>query len=187
MVGTTKQSEANEPELRCRMGLVIGIDLGTTNSLVAYMKDGQPVIVPSLQGEALTPSVVTFADDDRRWVGQLAKTQAQANPLQNASPVEWFAGQTCPDGTGLLTVVSSIKRQMGSDHVVEVGGQAYTPAEISAMILEKLKADAETYLGEPVERAVITVPAYFNNSQRMDSVHRLANSNQNLAFRRGQI
>ena len=166
MASTTKQSETNEPEVRWRMGPIIGIDLGTTNSLVAYMKDGQPVIVPDLQGEALTPSIVTFADDDRRWLGRLAKTQALANPLQNISSVERFAGRTCPDETGLLTVVSSIKRHMGSEYIVKVGSRTYTPAEISAMILEKLKSDAETYLGELVERAVITVPAYFNNSQR---------------------
>ena len=148
------------------MGPIIGIDLGTTNSLAAYMKDGRPVILPNLEGEALTPSVVAFARDDRRWVGRIARAQAVANPLRTVFSVKRRMGWACAARTGSETVVSSIKRQMGSDYMVKVDGQAYTPVEISAMILEKLKADAETYLGESVERAVITVPAYFNDSQR---------------------
>jgi len=148
------------------MGPIIGIDLGTTNSVAAYMKDGQPVIIPNLEGDALTPSVVAFARDDHRWVGRLAKAQAVANPLRTVFSVKRRMGRACSDQAAPEAVVSSIKRQMGSDYVVKVGGRGYTPVEISAMILEKLKADAETYLGESVERAVVTVPAYFNDSQR---------------------
>jgi len=148
------------------MGPIIGIDLGTTNSVAAYMKDGQPVIIPNLEGDALTPSVVAFARDDHRWVGRLAKAQAVANPLRTVFSVKRRMGRAHSDQASPETVISSIKRQMGSDYVVKVDGQAYTPVEISAMILEKIKADAETHLGESVERAVITVPAYFNDSQR---------------------
>jgi molecular chaperone DnaK len=148
------------------MGPIVGIDLGTTNSLAAYMKGGRPVIIPNQEGEALTPSVVAFARDDRIWVGRIARAQAVANPLRTVFSVKRRMGSTCADGGAAEMVVSSIKRQMGSDYVVKVDGRAYTPVEISAMILEKLKADAETYLGESVERAVVTVPAYFNDSQR---------------------
>ena len=148
------------------MGPIVGIDLGTTNSLAAYMKDGRPVIIPNMEGEALTPSVVAFARDDRRWVGRIARAQAVANPLRTVFSVKRRMGWACAGGGATETVVSSIKRQMGSDYVVKVDGRAYTPVEISAMILEKLKADAETYLGESIERAVVTVPAYFNDSQR---------------------
>jgi len=148
------------------MGPIIGIDLGTTNSVAAYMKDGQPVIIPNLEGEAVTPSVVAFARDEHTWVGRIAKAQAVANPLRTVFSVKRHIGRACSDGADSATVVSSIKRQMGSDYVLRVDGQAYGPVEISAMILEKIKADCETYLGESVERAVVTVPAYFNDSQR---------------------
>ena len=145
------------------MGPIIGIDLGTTNSVAAYMKDGRPVIIPNLEGEALTPSVVAFARDDRRWVGRIARAQACANPLRTVFSAKRRMGQAAAADE---TVVASIKRQMGSDYVVKIDGRAYTPIEISAMILEKLKSDAETYLGQSVERAVITVPAYYNDAQR---------------------
>ncbi len=145
------------------MGPIIGIDLGTTNSVAAYMKDGRPVIIPNLEGEALTPSVVAFARDDRRWVGRIARAQACANPLRTVFSAKRRIGQAASADD---TVVASIKRQMGSDYIVKIDGRAYTPVEISAMILEKLKSDAETHLGESVERAVITVPAYFNDAQR---------------------
>ena len=150
------------------MALIVGIDLGTTNSAVAYMKNGRPVIVPNFEGDALTPSVVAFADDGHRWVGRIARTQAVANPLRTIFSVKRLMGRSgsAREQRAASTIVSSIKRHMGSDHVVTIDGHAYTPVEISAMILEKLKADAETYLGESVERAVITVPAYFNDSQR---------------------
>jgi len=148
------------------MGPIIGIDLGTTNSAVAYMKDGESVIVPNMEGDALTPSVVAFAGDDRRWVGRIAKTQAAANPDRTIFSIKRRMGSTRTAREELAAVVSSIKRRMGSDNMVKVGERTYTPVEISAMILEKLKADAEAYLGKSIERAVITVPAYFNDSQR---------------------
>jgi len=146
------------------MAPIVGIDLGTTNSAVAYMKNGRPAIIPNLEGDALTPSVVAFAGDNRRWVGRLAKTQAVANPLRTVFSVKRRMGRTHRASDDI--VVSSIKRYMGSEHVVTIEGRGYTPVEISAMILEKLKVDVETYLDESVERAVITVPAYFNDSQR---------------------
>ncbi len=128
------------------MGKIIGIDLGTTNSCVAVMEGGEPVVIANAEGARTTPSVVGFnAKTGERMVGQVAKRQAVANP----------------DRT-----VISIKREMGSDYKVNIEGKAYTPQEISAMILSKLKADAEAYLGEPVTEAVITVPAYFGDSQR---------------------
>ena len=126
------------------MGKIIGIDLGTTNSCVAVMEGGQPTVIPNSEGGRTTPSVVGFKDTDR-LVGQVAKRQAVANP----------------DKT-----VISIKREMGTDYKVNIDGKAYSPEEISAMVLTKLKQDAESYLGQPVTQAVITVPAYFNDSQR---------------------
>ena len=127
------------------MSKVIGIDLGTTNSVVAVMEGGEPVVIPNAEGSRLTPSVVGFSKTGERLVGQLAKRQAVSNPDR--------------------TIVS-IKRHMGSDYKVTIDGKSYTPQEISAMILQKLKADAEAYLGETVSEAVITCPAYFTDSQR---------------------
>ena len=127
------------------MGKIIGIDLGTTNSCVAVLEGGDPVVIPNSEGSRTTPSVVGFAKDGERLVGQVAKHQAVANP----------------DKT-----VSSIKRDMGSNRKVNIDGRDYSPQEISAMILTKLKNDAEAYLGEKVTQAVITVPAYFTDSQR---------------------
>ena len=127
------------------MSKIIGIDLGTTNSCVAVMEGGEPVVIANSEGARTTPSVVGFTKTGDRLVGQVAKRQAITNP----------------DNT-----VSSIKRQMGTDHKVTLNGKEYTPQQVSAMILQKLKADAEAYLGEPVTEAVITVPAYFNDSQR---------------------
>ena len=127
------------------MGKIIGIDLGTTNSCVAVMEGGEPVVIANAEGARTTPSVVAFKKDGERMVGQVAKRQAITNP----------------EGT-----VSSIKREMGTDHKVEINGKKYTPQEISAIILQKLKADAESYLGGPVTEAVITVPAYFTDAQR---------------------
>ena len=127
------------------MSKVIGIDLGTTNSCVAVMEGGEAVVIPNAEGNRTTPSVVAFSKTGERMVGQVAKRQAITNP----------------DRT-----ISSIKREMGSDHRVTVDGKSYTPQEISAMILQKLKADAEAYLGQTVTEAVITVPAYFTDSQR---------------------
>ena len=127
------------------MGKIIGIDLGTTNSCVAVMEGGEATVIPNKEGGRTTPSVVGFAKDGERLVGQVAKRQAVSN-----------ASRT----------VSSIKRHMGSDYKVNIDGKAYSPQEISAMILSKLKEDAESYLGEKVTQAVITVPAYFSDSQR---------------------
>ena len=127
------------------MSKVIGIDLGTTNSCVAVIEGGEPVVIANAEGARTTPSVVAFGKTGERMVGQVAKRQAITNP----------------DKT-----VSSIKRQMGSDYKVEIDGKKFTPQEISAMILQKLKTDAEAYLGEKVTEAVITVPAYFTDSQR---------------------
>ena len=127
------------------MSKVIGIDLGTTNSCVAVIEGGEPVVIPNAEGARTTPSVVAFGKNGERMVGQVAKRQAITNP----------------DHT-----VSSIKRQMGSDYHVTIDDKKYTPQEISAMILQKLKSDAESYLGSKVSEAVITVPAYFTDSQR---------------------
>jgi len=127
------------------MAKVIGIDLGTTNSCVAVMEGGEAVVIPNAEGNRTTPSIVSFAKDGERLVGDVAKRQAITNP----------------DRT-----VMSIKREMGTNHKVAIDDKSYTPQEISAMILQKLKADAEAYLGEKVSQAVITVPAYFSDSQR---------------------
>ena len=127
------------------MGKIIGIDLGTTNSCVAVFEGNEPHVIPNPEGARTTPSVVAFSKTGERMVGQVAKRQAITNP----------------DRT-----VSSIKRHMGSTYKVEIDGKSYTPQEISAMILQKLKADAEAYLGAPVTEAVITVPAYFSDAQR---------------------
>ncbi len=127
------------------MAKVIGIDLGTTNSCVAVMEGGEPVVIPNPEGNRTTPSVVAFAKDGERLVGQVAKRQAITNPERT---------------------VSSIKRDMGTDRKIKIDSKTYTPQEISAMILQKLKADAEAYLGETITQAVITVPAYFSDSQR---------------------
>lgn len=127
------------------MGKIIGIDLGTTNSCVAVMEGGKPVVIPNAEGSRTTPSVVAFTKTGERLIGDPAKRQSITN-----------ANRT----------ISSIKRYMGTDHKTEIDGKTYTPQEISAMILQKLKADAESYLGEKVTEAVITVPAYFNDAQR---------------------
>ena len=126
------------------MAKIIGIDLGTTNSCVAVMEGGEPVVIANPEGARTTPSVVAFTKTGERLVGQVAKRQAITNP----------------------NTISSIKREMGTDYKVDVDGKKYTPQEVSAMILQKLKADAESYLGETVSQAVITVPAYFSDAQR---------------------
>ncbi len=127
------------------MGKIIGIDLGTTNSCVAVYEGGEPIVIPNPEGARTTPSVVAFTKDNERMVGQVAKRQAITNP----------------DKT-----IMSIKREMGTNYKVSIDDKSYTPQEISAMILQKLKADAEAYLGSPVSQAVITVPAYFSDAQR---------------------
>ena len=127
------------------MAKIIGIDLGTTNSCVSVIEGGDPVVIANAEGTRTTPSVVAFSKDGERMVGAVAKRQAITNP----------------DKT-----ISSIKRHMGSDYKVNIDGKGYTPQEISAIILQKLKGDAEAYLGTPVTEAVITVPAYFTDAQR---------------------
>ena len=127
------------------MSKVIGIDLGTTNSCVSFMEGGEPTVITNIEGNRTTPSVVAFTKDGERLVGETAKRQAVTNPERT---------------------ISSIKREMGSDHKINIDGKDYGPEEISAMILQKLKSDAESYLGEPVKEAVITVPAYFTDAQR---------------------
>ena len=127
------------------MSKIIGIDLGTTNSCVAVIEGGEPVVIANAEGARTTPSVVGFTKTGERLVGQVAKRQAITNPERT---------------------VSSIKRHMGTDYKVSIDGKDYNPQQISAMILSKLKADAEAYLGEKVTDAVITVPAYFNQGRR---------------------
>ncbi len=127
------------------MAKTIGIDLGTTNSCVAVIEGGEPVVIANAEGARTTPSVVAFSKTGERLIGQVAKRQAVTNP----------------DRT-----VSSIKREMGTSYKVNIDGKSYSPQEISAMVLSKLKADAEAYLGEKVTQAVITVPAYFTDAQR---------------------
>src|SRR5450756_944629 len=132
------------------MAKVIGIDLGTTNSCVAVMEGGEPVVIPNPEGNRTTPSVVAFSKTAERLVGQVAKRQSITNPERT---------------------VTSIKRDMGTDRRVKIDNKSYSPQEISGMILQKLKADAEAYLGETVTQAVITVPAYFNDPQRTATKH----------------
>ena len=127
------------------MSKVIGIDLGTTNSVVAVMEGGEPIVIPNAEGSRTTPSVVAFTKDGERLVGQAAKRQAVTNPERT---------------------IASIKRHMGTDYKVTIDGRQMTPQEISALILRKLKEEAEAYLGEQVDKAVITVPAYFTDAQR---------------------
>ncbi|MBO4475040.1 MAG: Hsp70 family protein, partial [Clostridiales bacterium] len=127
------------------MAKVIGIDLGTTNSCVAVMEGNEPVVIPNPEGNRTTPSVVAFSKNGERLIGQVAKRQAVTNPERT---------------------VQSIKREMGSNYKVNIDDKQYTPQAISAMILSKLKSDAEAYLGQTVTQAVITVPAYFSDAQR---------------------
>ena len=127
------------------MSKIIGIDLGTTNSCVAVMEGGQPVVIPNSEGGRTTPSIVAFSKNGERMVGDPAKRQAVTN---------------------VSRTVASVKRQMGTSRKVKIDGKKYSPQEVSAMILQKLKKDAESYLGEPVTKAVITVPAYFSDAQR---------------------
>ena len=127
------------------MSKIIGIDLGTTNSCVSVIEGGEAVVIPNAEGARTTPSVVAFSKDGERMAGNVAKRQAITNPERT---------------------IASIKRHMGSDYKVNIDGKAYTPQEISAIILQKLKSDAESYLGDKVTEAVITVPAYFTDAQR---------------------
>ncbi|MBI4542903.1 MAG: Hsp70 family protein, partial [Gemmatimonadetes bacterium] len=146
---------------------IIGIDLGTTNSVVAVMEGGDPVVIPNAEGGRTTPSVVAFTKDGERLVGQVAKRQAVTNPLNTVFSIKRFMGRRLgeirEESKRVPYRVVSGQNELVS---VEIGGKRYTPPEISAMILQKLRQTAEDYLGHKVEKAVITVPAYFNDSQR---------------------
>jgi molecular chaperone DnaK len=148
----------------------IGIDLGTTYSVAAYLEGGRPVIIPNTEGGRLTPSVVGFLREGKRLVGQLARLQAVANPDGTIFSIKRRMGRQAYldlDSVGDdREIIRQVKRRIGSDYSIKVGDREYTPEEISALILQKVKADAEDYLGEKIDKAVISVPAYFNVSQR---------------------
>ena len=146
---------------------VIGIDLGTTNSVVAVMEGGDPVVIPNAEGGRTTPSVVGFSKDGERLVGQIAKRQAVTNPQNTVFSIKRFMGRKMPEVTEeIKRMPYSVKSGTNDVASVEVQGKRYTPPEISAMILQKMKQTAEDYLGHPVSKAVVTVPAYFNDAQR---------------------
>ncbi|WP_322153056.1 molecular chaperone DnaK [Paratractidigestivibacter sp.] len=149
------------------MGKILGIDLGTTNSAMAVLEGGQPTIIVNAEGERTTPSVIGFRADGDRIVGKAAKNQAVTNPTNTVFSIKRFMGRKYSEvASELKTVPYKVKEGQGGRAVVEIDGQDYTPEQISAMTLSKMKADAEKYLGEPVTDAVITVPAYFNDAQR---------------------
>lgn len=151
------------------MGKIIGIDLGTTNSCVALMEGGDPKVIENTEGNRTTPSIVAFSDSGERLVGQIAKRQAVTNPTRTLFAIKRLIGRKFSDPEVKKSIEVSpfaIVEGPGGDAVVEVEGKTYTAAEISAMILGKMKQTAEEYLGEPVTDAVVTVPAYFNDAQR---------------------
>jgi len=151
------------------MGKVIGIDLGTTNSCMAVMEGGEPVVIPNAEGARTTPSIVAVTKTGERLVGQVAKRQAVTNPENTVFSIKRFMGRKLDDPEvqrDLKLVPYSVAAAANGDSSVKLGDRSYSPPEVSAMILQKLKADAEAYLGEPVTEAVITVPAYFNDAQR---------------------
>src|SRR5438874_8780558 len=151
------------------MARTIGIDLGTTNSVMAAMEGGEPTVIPNAEGERLTPSVVAVSPAGERLVGRLARRQAVTNPENTVFSIKRFMGRKFSDPEvqrDVTLVPYKVSAAKNGDVQVTLGGKTYSPPEISAMILQKLKADAEAYLGEKVDKAVITVPAYFNDSQR---------------------
>ncbi len=149
------------------MAKTIGIDLGTTNSAMAVLEGGEPTVIPNAEGGRTTPSVVAFTNDGQRLVGAPAKRQQVTNPQNTIFSIKRFMGRKHDEVSEEMTIVPyEVDKGPNGDVVVKAGGKDYAPPEISAMILQKLKADAEAYLGEPVTHAVITVPAYFNNAQR---------------------
>ena len=149
------------------MGKILGIDLGTTNSAMAVLEGGQPTIIVNAEGERTTPSIIGFRADGDRIVGKPAKNQAVTNPTNTVFSIKRFMGRKYSEVTSeLKTVPYKVKEGQGGRAVVEIDGEDFTPEQISAMTLSKMKADAEKYLGEPVTDAVITVPAYFNDAQR---------------------
>src|SRR5579884_3924765 len=149
------------------MAKTIGIDLGTTNSAMATLEGAEPTVIPNAEGGRTTPSVVGFTKDGQRLVGAPARRQQVTNPQNTVFSVKRFMGRKYDEVTEEMTIVPyKVVKGPNDDVRIEVGGKQYAPPEISAMILQKLKADAEAFLGEPVTDAVITVPAYFNNAQR---------------------
>ncbi|HUY77406.1 MAG TPA: Hsp70 family protein, partial [Ktedonobacterales bacterium] len=151
------------------MGKVIGIDLGTTNSCVAVMEGGEPVVIPNAEGARTTPSAVAFTHDGRRLVGESARQQAITNPENTVFSIKRFMGRKYDDpevDRDKRLVPYKVVKAPNGDAWVEINGKQYSPPEISAMILQKLRADAEAYLGESIKEAVITVPTYFNDAQR---------------------
>src|SRR5437588_2011969 len=148
------------------MSKIIGIDLGTTNSVVAVMEGGEPIVITNSEGGRTTPSVVAFAKDGNRLVGQVAKRQAVTNPENTVYSIKRFMGRRFDEVSEEKKQVPYKVKSAGNDVRVEAGGKEWSPPEISAMILQKLKQAAEDYLGQKVDKAVITVPAYFNDSQR---------------------
>src|ERR1051325_3885607 len=149
------------------MSKIIGIDLGTTNSVVAVMEGGEPVVIPNQEGGRTTPSVVAFAKSGERLVGQVAKRQAVTNAENTVYSIKRFMGRRYDEVNEEMKMVPyKVTRSTNGDARVESMGKEYSPPEISAMILQKLKSAAEDYLGQKVDKAVITVPAYFNDAQR---------------------
>ncbi|MEI7948003.1 MAG: Hsp70 family protein, partial [bacterium] len=149
------------------MAKVLGIDLGTTNSCMAVMEGGEPVVIPNAEGMRTTPSIVGFTKTGERLVGQSAKRQAVTNPKNTVYSVKRFMGRRYDEMSNEISMVPyDVTRAANGDAQVSVSGKTYSPPEISAMILQKLKTDAEAFLGETITQAVITVPAYFNDSQR---------------------
>src|SRR5690348_5891119 len=149
------------------MAKVIGIDLGTTNSCMAVIEGGEPTVIPNAEGGRTTPSVVAFTKDDQRLVGTPAKRQQVTNPQNTVFSIKRFMGRKFDEVSEEMKIVPyEVVKGPNDDVRVKAGDKEYAPPEISAMILQKLKTDAEAYLGEPVTEAVITVPAYFNNAQR---------------------
>ncbi|NLG00722.1 MAG: Hsp70 family protein, partial [Lentisphaerae bacterium] len=149
------------------MAKVLGIDLGTTNSCMSVMEGGEPVVIPNAEGLRTTPSIVAFTKSGERLVGQAAKRQAVTNPKNTVYSIKRFMGRRYDEMTNEISMVPyDVVRAANGDAHVKIGDKTYSPPEISAMILQKLKADAEAYLGTPITQAVITVPAYFNDSQR---------------------
>src|SRR6187551_1305702 len=149
------------------MAKTIGIDLGTTNSAMAVLEGGEPTVIPNAEGGRTTPSVVAFTRDGQRLVGAPAKRQQVTNPQNTVFSIKRFMGRKYDEVSEEMTIVPyEVAKGANDDVRVKVDENEYTPQEISSMILQKLKADAEAYLGEPVTDAVITVPAYFNNAQR---------------------
>jgi molecular chaperone DnaK len=149
------------------MSKVIGIDLGTTNSVVAVMEGGEPTVIPNPEGARTTPSIVAFSKNDERLIGQVAKRQAVTNPENTVFSIKRFMGRRYEEVEGEIKIVPyKVEKGKKGEALISVAGKQYTPPEISAMVLQKMRSAAEDYLGQKVERAVVTVPAYFNDSQR---------------------